>query len=493
MKPDLIISKKNEVYFTIDTSESIAYSLRDRFTFMVPNAHFMPAVKNKIWDGKIRLFNLRDNSIYSGLQSEIEKFCEERELHYTYDFEDIKHEYTDDEIKTFFEEINTGKELREHQVRGVRVGLSEKKCLLLSPTSSGKSLIMYMLVRKLEKTHNKMLIVVPTIQLVEQLYKDFESYSELNGWNTDDNVHRIYEGRQKNSDKLITISTWQSIYKQSPGWFEQFDVLMGDEVHGFKAKSLEYIAASCINSDYRIGLTGTLDDSLTHKMCLEGLFGPVHIIETMSNLMKKNYVSNLKIQVLMLKHPESVCKIARKWKYQEEIDYIASNNARNKFIRNLALSLDGNVLILFHRIEKHGKLIYKMIEASLPKDKQLHFIYGGTAVEQREKIRDIVAKSKNNIVLASFGTTSTGVNIPDLHYEIFASSYKAKIKNLQSIGRVIRIGTDGSNKVTLFDIADDLQYGKSKENYGLKHLRVRLMLYAAEKFHYKINKIDLKE
>ncbi len=495
MKPDIIIHKLNEVYFRIECSEGISYEMREEFTFYVPNYQFMPAFKNKMWDGKIRLFDLRNHTLYAGLRKELEKFCTDRDYHFTYSFDINETEpVSAKDTYDFIQSLDHVLDDRDYQLMAVHKAINKKKLILLSPTASGKSKIIYDTMRYLEGRRNKILIIVPTIQLVEQIYSDFEEYSVKNGWSVKENCHRIYEGKPKNSDKFVTISTWQSIYTLHPDWFHQYDVLIGDEVHSFKSKSLTYIAANCVNADYRIGLTGSLDDSQTHEMVLRGLFGPINVVAKTKELMDRNYVSKLNINCLILKHNKSICSIARKWKYQQEIDYVIANETRNSFIRNLAINLDGNVLILFHYVKKHGVNLYKMIEKSLPEDKQIHFIYGGTDVEQREKIRKIVSQSKNNIIIASFGTTSTGINMPDLHYMIFASTFKAKIKNLQSIGRLIRIGSDGSNNVTLYDIVDDLRYAdNSRENYLLKHFRIRLDLYRSEKFDYKLTKVELKE
>lgn len=494
MKPDIIIHKLDEVNFTIECSDSIDYELREQFTFYVPNYQFMPAFKNRIWDGKIRLYDIRNHTLYIGLKKELEDFCKLRDYHYTYSFDELDDIISKEDTYKFIQTLDHKLEERDYQLMAVHKSLNKKRLILLSPTSSGKSKIIYDTIRYLQNIRKKVLIIVPTIQLVEQIYKDFEDYSINNNWNVEENCHKIYQGKNKNTNKFVTISTWQSIYTLYPDWFHQFDVIVGDEVHTFKSKSLTYIASNCINADYRIGLTGSLDDSQTHEMVLKGLFGPINNIASTKELMDRGYISNLNIDAIILKHPKTINDIARKWKFQQEIDYIIGNEARNKFIKNLAINLDGNVLILFHYVKKHGIPLFKMIEKTLPENKNIHFIFGGTDVEQREKIRSIVSKSKNNIIIASFGTTSTGINMPDLHYMIFASSFKARIKNLQSIGRLIRIGSDGSNKVRMFDIADDMRYTQnSRENYLLKHFRIRLDLYRSEKFDYKITKVDLKE
>jgi superfamily II DNA or RNA helicase len=181
--------------------------------------------------------------------------------------------------------------------------------------------------------------------------------------------------------------------------------------------------------------------------------------------------------------------LARKWDYQTEIDYIVSSNVRNKFIRNLTLSLEGNTLVLFQFVEKHGQDLYAEIRDNA-KNKPVFFIHGNTDTEFREQVRAITEKETNATIVASFGTFSTGVNIKNLHNVIFASPSKSKIRNLQSIGRVLRLG-DNKDSATLFDIADDLRIGKSV-NFTLNHFIERVKIYDDEKFPYKFYNIELK-
>jgi len=246
---------------------------------------------------------------------------------------------------------------------------------------------------------------------------------------------------------------------------------------------------SLVNAKYRIGLTGTLDGTKTHKLVLEGLFGPVYKVTTTKELMDQKHLAEFNIKCLILRHAESVCQAAKNFKYHEEIEYLVLNELRNKFIRNLALSLTGNTLILYQYVDKHGKILDEMIKSKAG-DRKVFFIYGKTEVEIREDVRRIVETEKDAIIIASYGTFSTGINIRNLHNVIFASPSKSRIRNLQSIGRSLRT-SESKTVATLYDIADDMRY-KSHENYTLKHFAERLKLYADEKFKFKIYKIELK-
>ena len=483
---DIQLLKVNESYLHVICERSIAQELSDFFTFYVPGYQFTPAYKSRYWDGKIRLLDLRTMNIYRGLIPYIEKFCEER--NYTIDVDvtlKVTENFSGIEATEFISTLNLPFEVREYQWKSFLHAVRNKRVLLLSPTASGKSLILYLIIRYLQQNHKKGLLIVPTTSLVEQMYKDFQDY----GYDSDEYCHRQYSGKEKHTKKFLTITTWQSIYKNDADYFEQFDFVLGDEAHQFKAKSLTTILSGCINSKYRIGTTGTLDGTQTHKLVLEGLFGPVYQATSTAELIDKGQLASFKIKCLILKHPESVCKEAKSWDYNQELEYIVKNTTRNNFIRNLALSLNGNTLILFQFVEKHGKNLYANIEEHA-KNRHTFFVFGGTDVEIRESVRAITEKERNAIIVASYGTFSTGVNIRNLHNIIFASPSKSRIRNLQSIGRGLRIG-DNKDEATLFDISDDFRIGKFT-NYTLKHFIERVKIYDDEKFKYKFYNIELK-
>ena len=484
---DLILHKKNEAYIQFECDRGIAQELSDYFTFFVPGHQFTPAFKSRIWDGKIRLADLRSFTIYHGLVPYIEIFCKERD--YTLEINSdvsVTQNFSLVEAKEFVDTLKLPHEIRDYQLKSFVQAIRNKRMLLLSPTASGKSLVLYCIIRYLQIENERGLLIVPTTSLVEQMYKDFEDY----GYNSEQYCHRQYSGKDKHTNKFLTITTWQSIYKNPGEYFEQFDFVLGDEAHQFKAKSLTTILSGCVNAKYRIGTTGTLDGTQTHKLVLEGLFGPVYKATSTADLIEKGQLASFKIKCLILKHPESVCKMARSWDYNQELEYIVMNTARNNFIRNLALSLNGNTLILFQFVEKHGKSLYANIKEHA-KNRHVFFVFGGTDVEIRESVRAITEKERDAIIVASYGTFSTGVNIRNLHNIIFASPSKSRIRNLQSIGRGLRIG-DNKDEAVLFDISDDFRIGKYT-NYTLKHFVDRVRIYDDEKFKYKFYNIELKD
>lgn len=476
----------DEVYVKINCETDLGYELREYFTFKVPGFQFTPQYKRRLWDGNIRLFNVNTQLIYKGLVKEIEKFCKDRSytFDYTYDM--------NTNMDWMFEDLNLPHTPRDYQIDATVHALNNKRATLLSPTASGKSLIIYMIIRNLFEKGlvNRGLIVVPNISLVEQMYKDFESYSTMNGWSASDNIHKIHSGSTHTTEKPIIISTWQSIYKNDPTFFKTFDFVVGDECHLFKSKSLTSIMTGLTKAQYRIGTTGTLDGSKTHKLVLEGLFGPVNKVTTTKDLMDKNHIADFNVKCLLLKYPEEVCKSVKDLSYQDEIDFLISNEARNKVICNLANKLEGNTLILFNYVERHGDVLEKMMKEKVNKGRKVFYVHGKKDVEEREMVRSIVETESDAIIVASYGVFSTGINIKNLHNVIFASPSKSRIRNLQSIGRSLRKST---NKVsaTLYDLADDLVH-KKRENYTMKHFLERLKIYSDEQFSFKIYKLDLK-
>ena len=488
---NLSISKVNEVYLKVECEKHTAKELSEFFTFFVPGYQFVPAYRNRVWDGKIRLFDLRSNQLYIGLLPYIEQFCEERNYAFSHDF--VEDEFSLYHAKKFAEDLDihsNGKsiEVREHQLNAFVHAMQRRRTLLVSPTASGKSLIIYLLFQQLHKYQKlKGLVIVPTTSLVEQLYSDFGDYND--GEMT--NVHRIYQGKEKDSNKDLIISTWQSLYKMPKEYFEQFDYIIGDEAHLFKAQSLTSILTACVNAKYRIGLTGTLDGTKTHKLVLEGLFGPVRKVITTKELIDDNKLAKFEIKCLVLKHSDEECLAIKDKTYPEEVQYLISHESRNKFIKNLAVSLGKNTLILFQMVDKHGRILYNMIkDTEKIGNRKVFFVYGGTETTDREEIRKIMETENDAIIVASFGTFSTGINIRNLHNIIFAMPTKSTIRTLQSIGRGLR-QSEGKEVATLYDISDDLRY-KKHMNYTLKHFVERTKIYNDESFPFKIYKIGLK-
>ena len=485
---DLVISKSNEVFLKIKTEPHIEYELKDHFKFEVPGAKFMPQYRKRNWNGEIHLYDMRSKQIYVGLLDKIVSFCDQ--YGYSYKFEDnkfygkpfeINERISLEGVKDYMISICSHTP-RSYQVEGVYDALRHNRKLLISPTASGKSLMIYSLVRYYVDKHEKILLVVPTTSLVEQMYKDFQDY----GWDAESYCHRIYSGKEKTNEFPVTITTWQSVYKLERSFFEDYGVIIGDEAHLFKSKSLIEIMTKLHHAKYRFGFTGTLDGTQTHKWVLEGLFGPSYKVTRTDELMKQGHLSQLDIQCIVLKHTPQKFET-----YEDEIKYLISHEQRNNFIKNLTLDLKGNTLVLYSRVETHGAILYEKINNNKLEDSKVFFVHGGVNAQERELVREITERENNAIIVASYGTFSTGINIKNLHNVIFASPSKSRIRNLQSIGRVLRKGKD-KVKATLYDISDDCTHN-SRKNYTLNHLIERIKIYNEENFNYDITTVQLKK
>ena len=481
----LVIQKKNEVFMKVHSEQHVHRELADYFSFEAPNAKFLKRQpRYKYWNGMIHLYSPATGELYNGLMDHLDLWAAEHQ--YTISHADNEHYGKVREengfvspagVKIFMDKISKVKP-RDYQYAAVYDAIRNNRKLFLSPTGSGKSLMIYSIVRYYCATSKKTLIIVPTTSLVEQMVNDFTEY----GWNAEDHVHKIYSGKDKNTKKNVIISTWQSIYKFPKRYFDDFDCVVGDEAHLFKAKSLTGIMTKLHNAKYRFGFTGTLDGTTTHKWVLEGLFGSCNQVTKTDTLIKKGYLSNLRIKVLLCKHPPQHFSA-----YQDEIDYLVSHTGRNNLIKNLVKDADGNTLVLFNYIEKHGEPLFELINNSIDPSRKSFFVCGSTDVQDREEVRQIIEEENNAVIVASFGTFSTGINIKRLHNIVFASPSKSRIRNLQSIGRVLRRG-EGKEIATLYDIGDDI----SGRNYTLKHLNERVNIYQKENFKYEVHKVNLR-
>ena len=476
-------------------SNSVAAELNEYFSFYVPGYKFMPAFKNKVWDGKIRLFNSRSNTLPVGLFDHLLKFCEQREytidqIESDYGIPDSANKVNPKEMMEYVQSLNLPWAIRDYQFDAVCNAIHRKRGILVSPTGSGKSLIIYTLIRwYLDNFDKKVLVIVPTTSLVEQMYGDFKDYAKNDLFDAERECHRIYSGKDKYAESRIYVSTWQSIYKFPPDWFSEFGAVFGDECHGFKSKSLTTIMDKCGEAEYRFGTTGTLDGSQTHELVLNGLFGRTFKVTTTRKLQDENTLAKLNITRLVLNYDDVTRENNSGLSYQDEIDFIVRNPKRNNLIRNLALDQTGNTLVLFQFVEKHGIILFDLIRDKAAEGRKVFFVSGQTETTDREAIRKITEKQSDAIIVASLGTFSTGINIRNLHNIIFASPSKSQIRVLQSVGRGLRQSDDGRT-TKLYDISDDMTYMKRK-NFSLLHSFERLRMYQNEKFDYKTYGIDI--
>ena len=440
----------------------------------------MSSWKAGIWDGFIRLYDYKTKKFPKGLVPDLIDWAQSQEYRIEIKGEGFKH--FRDVIPFDPDSYDLPFPPYDYQVDAVKRLLTKKRQLILSPTASGKSLIAYMTCRALDE--HKILIIVPTVSLVTQLASDFEDYSKNSSWSQEESVHKIFSGKEKYTNKPITISTWQSVFSLPAEHFEQFDAVICDEVHLATGASISKIMEKCTNAKIRLGLTGTLTDCKTNEMVLVGHFGPVFRMITTAELMAQGKVSDLMIRAIILKHKGKLPAM----QYADEMDYLVRHQARNEFITRLVKDLKGNTLVLFQYVEKHGRVLEKMFKEHT--GKEVHFVYGGTDADTRENVRKITEQRDGVIILASTQVFSTGVSIKKLHNVVFASPTKSKIRILQSIGRTLRLH-DSKAVATLYDIGDDLRSGKKALNHTLKHFTERLKTYMAEQFTVKTLELEI--
>ena len=495
----------NTAFVRFVAEPGIMNEISDFFSYEMPGAKFSPAYKNRHWDGIVRLANQYSGILPAGLLDYLSSFADQRG--YKMQVDDLltpptEEKMTYDEAKDFICSLkprsgDTLLEPHKHQVDAFCHAINKSRSVLLSPTASGKSLIIYSLCRYYQNVilpTRKILIIVPTISLVAQMYSDFDDYSNKSAWSAHKNCHKISGGATKLTDRQIVCATWQSIYKMPRAWFDNFEVVIGDEAHLQKAKSLTAIMHKLVDCPYRTGLTGTLDGTNIHKLVIEGSFGPVTRVISTRELMEKDLLSTLQIECLLMKYPKELRETLQNMTYQQEIDWIVTCEKRNRFIAQLASVLKGNTLVLFQFVEKHGKPLFEMIKAAAPaviEGRKVFFVAGETDVDDRESIRHIAEKEQNAIIVGSYGVWSTGTNLKSLKNIVFASPSKSRIRILQSIGRQLR-KSEHKDKAKLYDIGDDLHWG-SESNYTLKHFASRLKLYDEEGFPYRVSKLPIFE
>jgi superfamily II DNA or RNA helicase len=486
MNSEKVICKKiNEVYMKIECSEETLLLIKAYMTFEVPDAAFMRR-KNKrlkFWDGKISLLDMRTRQIYLGLLNQVKQFCEFNDIEFVEVNCIPKPDKLDArELKNFIDSLDLENPPRDYQLEYFISCLKNQRKTVLSPTGSGKSLIIFLIAEWYKQKGKRVLVIVPTIHLVHQMKGDFIDYYP----ESEKYIHTIYQGQDKFLDAPITISTWQSIYELPFSFFEQYDVIFGDECHSYKADALQALMKKTVNTQYKFGTTGTLDGVECNRLILTGLFGEVEKLVSTSELIDSGVLAKLSIKCLILKYTKPDLKYYKSLgkDFQKELDYIVRHDKRSDIITRLVNSLKGNTLVLFQFVEKHGVILEEKISKEC-KDKKVYFIHGGVDGEERERIRKIVDTENNSVIVASYGTFSTGANIKNINNVVFASPSKSRIRVLQSIGRGLRKSST-KDSVILFDIVDHLG-----DNFALKHFENRVELYAEEGFPYSIIDIDM--
>ena len=480
----------NATYIQIScANEGVIAEISEKFTYDVEGAQHSSLVKNRLWDGKKRLFNRINNTLHFGLLPYLIMFAEQNK--YEYVIEDILYNVlaknADFDSDAYIKSLDIKSIVPyDYQIAAVSSLIKDKRRLCVSPTSSGKSFLMYCIIRwYLTHLNGKILLIVPRVDLIKQLIGEFKEYGD---YDIVQHIHMIHEGTAKNGTGRIYVSTWQSIYKMPQKYFSQFVAVMGDEAHEtICAESSKGIFDKCTNAYYRVGLTGTIKNAKTTKMVMEGVTGEYLQVTTTRKLMDEGKVSNLSIKCIVLKYNDEVRKKNQKLDYHKEQVFITTYAERNRIIALIADSInDGNVLILTKYLN-HADLLLAALSQS---KKKIFLITGDTETDERVKNKLATENLDNVIIIATEGVFATGISIKNLQNLINTTGGRSSIRLLQSIGRILRL--DGkTNECTLFDIVDDFSW-KMKKNHMLRHFFERVTIYSSEGFKFILKNLPIK-
>lgn len=487
-------------YLVIDECTQLEYDqLCISYNKDVKNARFSPNYKNGSWDGKINFLKGKylPATTYQYLFNICKDFgfqCEISNLDVLFD-NDIDY----DEFREWCEEFfkDNEKKPRYYQIDAAYKGLKYRRCMLQLATSAGKNFIAFMMFAWLLTHRNvkKIMMVVPKIDLVLQPTSDFNEY---NNGKLDIKIQQIFSGCKVTPDANIYIGTYQSLCKECAEFFSQFDVVLTDEVHLACSSSQIKIMDMC-KFPYRIGLSGTIPATkYADGLTLVSNFGPILIDIKAKQLQEEGYISNCKITQVRLDYTsdrqkdafkeakKNLVKIGKgKDMFQLENKFVNESERRFFIIAKLIAATKKNTMVLFKDIE-YGKKLFKWMKENTTK--MVFYIDGQIDKKVREDIRKRMEIKDDVILIASFGTSSTGISINKIFNIFFVSSYKSISTVLQSIGRGLR-KSEKINKdfVNIYDISDDLYSGC----YEMAHARERIKIYEGQGFPYEIKKLKM--
>lgn len=504
MKKTVFVTKIDEVHIqAIASHPFIERDLSNHFSFFSKSAPFDRRFQThnrfgqRCWDGRIRLYSRKGNTLYAGLLHRLKEFCDQRGYEFVsgdgisclFDGGDVESGFTS---RLFDRILPPSITPYPHQTAAVDHAIRARRAVILSPTASGKSLIIYGLVRFFDRMNHRTLLIVPTTTLVGQLHDEF---TETYGWVRGKEKVACLHGKTPKKDRSaaessdVVISTWQTAARMPGEWLRGFGAVIGDEAHHFRAPTLAKLMKGLSRAEWRIGTTATInDDEQVHHWVIEGLFGPVRqVADTVELINADLLLSPLDIRARVIEHPPDTCAVLDGVSYHKEIAHVISLQARNQMIADMIRDEipDGNVLVLFSFVKKHGEPLFQTISNTLP-ERNHFFIHGGVDMDVRNEVRRVVESQNRAVIVASYGTFSTGINIKRIHHIVFASPSKSRVRVLQSIGRGLR-KVDGKNKLTVWDIADDLKVNESSNpNYLMKHFQRRMQIYSHEHFNVTV-------
>jgi superfamily II DNA or RNA helicase len=467
MEGQIQVQKINESFYQIKGSNEQLQPIIRRLQVKIPGANFDPMVKRGLKPSYKSFYNIMpDKSLVvpSGLMRFLEPFGVYLPQHIS--------RFTREEIQAYIDTTNLPFEPFQHQLNSVFDSILNHQQINLMCTGSGKSLSISLIADFFRLKGLKGLLIVPNINLLTQFQSDIKDYNLIDLYN---DTHIIGGGNtDKHFDKSLTISTFQSL-KNFKDELKHLNYVMCDETHRAKGAEIQDIVNKCSNSIFRLGFTGTLNDSPPDRMSLFCLFGvPKRYIST-NGLVKLGLATPVNINVLLLHYsPDDKAIFRHVGNFAKQLQFIKEHENRTNFISKLSCKLSttsGNTLVLFQHTE-HGKSIFNTIMNDIYPDVlvenknitgkksfefqekyKVYFINGETDGKNREKIRNILETDTNSILVAGYQVLSTGVNIKNLRNLVFASPMKSFTTISQSLGRGVRLHVSKS-VFNVYDLSD---------------------------------------
>lgn len=465
---NLTIEKISESFLKVMGDFSLEQDLKAYFTYKAANYRFHPKFKAGLWSGDVSLYDIRTKLLPVGLYNRLVTFCKESDIelierdngrHSVRDINDVTLEDIQEYVDLLDITLPNNSKVREYQLDAIHRAIRNKKITLISPTSSGKSVILYCIIRYIldENPHAKIILMVPTVQLVNQMYSDFQEYSANNGFDVAKYTQKLFSGQAKELTKNILITTWQSlknVVKDPVGGgkiMADYTAVIGDEAHTNKSTEIQALLEKCKSASYRIGTTGTLDNEKVHQLLIEGMLGPVYQVITTKELIDTNQVSGLDIKMISLKYPEEFGQSLKKSKatHADEMDFLIGLNKRNEFIAKMTNVCEGATLVLFQQVDAHGKPLHKLIKDTCTY-KYVYYISGEVPAEKRESLRRIVNKDDIKLTFDDFTIVlHQDVDVPLMddtfkksqeiteNDDVDTSSLLNIVQELTSLGKVI--------------------------------------------------------
>ena len=504
---------EGKILTLVDATELERKQLSLSLTKKLETYNFLPPAVKRKWNGIISYFH-KDKFVPIGLWKEIKYVAE------TYKFpleitglgdalfyKDISREEFQEWIENKFEGSidSKGKPFfpYDYQINTAYKILTNKICISELTTAAGKSLIIFICIAYFQEKElsKKFLMIVPSIDLVIQAYENFHEY---NSFLTEKNkiplnIKQIHGGEKKDfkASQNIHVSTFQSLGKFQNSYFKAFDTVIVDECHRTKSNTIRECISKCVNVERRFGLTGTTPKQGTlDSLTLQAYLGPTVIKITAEELQEMGTISEVEIAIVEFNYPEEIQKrfdlIRKDLKGEDkgkllkiEQDFVIQYKPRIETISKIISKVQKNQLVLFHR-QAYGKELKKYLEDNT--DKEVYFIYGEIKKDDRVEIKKLMESGTNKVLVASYGTLSTGVNIKNIHNIHFTESFKSDVIVRQSIGRGLRTHKD-KDKLRLYDYVDCLD--SNKRSMLVNHSRVRKTIYKEQGFNYIIKKVSL--